>query len=231
MILIKNISVVLFLFFSVIPILSQNKTTKITYGVSVTEQDNFKDEWDLIKDKVDFLSFSLIFNESEYSFTSDEVMDDINHEFKMLKILCGYTASIYYDKKTDFLYLSYNDVLGAYVLKKEKEEFDWKITTETKEIDGFLCYKAITNYTIVNPTGTYVYPIVVWFTPSIPLSIGPLGIGGLPGTILELQRKNITYGAKSIIFESDEKIKKPSFKKVITIDELQKMREDFLNDK
>lgn len=231
MILTKKISVVLFFFFSLMPLFSQNKTTKIIYGVSVSEQDNFKDQWDLIKDKINFLSFSLISNESEYSFTSDEIMDDANKELKMLKILCGYTASTYYDKKTDFLYLSYNDVLGSYVLKKEKKNFDWKITTETKQIDGFVCYKATTSDTVINPSGTYVYPIVVWFTPSIPLSIGPLGVGGLPGAILELQRKNITYGVKSIIFESDEKIKKPSLKKVITVNELQKMREDFLNDK
>ena len=69
---------------------------------------------------------------------------------------------------------------------------------ETKEIQGLLCFKAISVKTIINTSGTFKFPIVAWYCPKIPLSFGPNGFGNLPGLILELQVRNVLFGVKKI---------------------------------
>lgn len=54
---------------------------------------------------------------------------------------------------------------------------EWQIKPETKMIGSFACQKAIGSF-----RGRRY---MVWFTPEIPLPIGPWKLGGLPGAILE----------------------------------------------
>lgn len=67
------------------------------------------------------------------------------------------------------------------------QDFDWKITSETKKINGYTCYKA---------TGTLpnlgVIPNVfeAWFCPEINLPFGPDNYAGLPGLIFEIYNTN-----------------------------------------
>ena len=72
----------------------------------------------------------------------------------------------------------------------------WRIiSTETKKIDNYTCYKATTEYVVTNPKGTFKHPVVAWFCPEIPISHGPNGYGGLPGLILEIQIRKTLLGA------------------------------------
>ena len=85
----------------------------------------------------------------------------------------------------------------------ELSTFDWKITNETKIIDGFLCKKAITN---MKTTGS-VLIVVAWFCEDIPINDGPLTINGLPGFIFEatsgdlfsLRFKNFSFNEKELV--------------------------------
>lgn len=90
---------------------------------------------------------------------------------------------------------------------------NWKITNETKKINNYTCYKATAKYKIVNPKGVFYHPVIAWFCPEIPLQHGPRGFGGLPGLILELQYREIVFGAtlieksnQPIIIELNEEI-------------------------
>lgn len=57
------------------------------------------------------------------------------------------------------------------------EEFDWNVSDSTKNILGYECFMAETDYHGRHWT--------VWFTPEIPVQNGPWKLQGLPGLILE----------------------------------------------
>ncbi|MEP1094095.1 MAG: GLPGLI family protein [Cyclobacteriaceae bacterium] len=62
------------------------------------------------------------------------------------------------------------------------EEIEWKITSEMEAIAGYQCMKAIYMRDTV--------PIAAWFTPQIPVSLGPAEFSGLPGMVLSVDINN-----------------------------------------
>ncbi|MBW1654473.1 GLPGLI family protein [Flavobacterium quisquiliarum] len=76
-------------------------------------------------------------------------------------------------------------------------QYNWEITSETKKINDYTCYKAICRWNDFNMrrNSTDVFSAEAWFTPQIPSSFGPLGLDGLPGLVLEAN-----YGASGIHF-------------------------------
>lgn len=58
--------------------------------------------------------------------------------------------------------------------------FRWKILSEIRDIQGYLCMSAETTDTVKGQR------ILAWFTTELPLPYGPEGYGGLPGIILEM---------------------------------------------
>jgi GLPGLI family protein len=67
------------------------------------------------------------------------------------------------------------------------KEYTWEITKETKKINGYTCYKAISHlseYSKLRKKSISIDP-VVWFTPEMPFTFGPAGLDGLPGLVLE----------------------------------------------
>ena len=112
-----------------------------------------------------------------------------------------------------------NDFSGEFRINYT-EETEWKLENESKYIDSYLCYKATSEQVVVNSQGTFKHPIVAWYCPSIPFNFGPKGYNGLPGLILELQIRNITWGASAIELTTIDKIiEKPSKGKLITLEE------------
>jgi GLPGLI family protein len=120
------------------------------------------------------------------------------------------------------------------------EEYKWDITTETKIINGYKCYKATSmkkEYDKTRKRENVFYP-VVWFTPEIPVSFGPNGLDGLPGLVLEgSPNGHKYYFATKIIFDykGTEKIKRPVKGKEVTeleiSDIMTKRVEEIMNEK
>src|SRR5699024_11197932 len=53
--------------------------------------------------------------------------------------------------------------------------------------------------------------LTAWFTPDLPFQFGPIGYAGLPGLILELSIRGITYYADDIQLDDEPKvIKEPT---------------------
>jgi GLPGLI family protein len=104
----------------------------------------------------------------------------------------------------------------------------WKLTGETKKIQGYDCMKA----TMTNKANNQ--PIVAWFTEAIPVPSGPAGFGGLPGLVLEVDVNDgdMLYTMSKIEFKkltgSDLKI--PSGGKKITDAEFTKKRDEFMKE-
>ena len=71
--------------------------------------------------------------------------------------------------------------------------WDWKITEETKVINGFLCKKATSD--------AFGYYFTAWFTEDIAISAGPEKFDGLPGLILYVGTAYYEYVATSVKIE------------------------------
>ena len=84
--------------------------------------------------------------------------------------------------------------------EEDWEKPDWEITDETKEVIGYECFKATTEYR--GRTWT------AWFAPEIPVQDGPWKLCGLPGLILEAHDKNKDYQftATSLFVNPDAQI-------------------------
>lgn len=80
------------------------------------------------------------------------------------------------------------DVNGIekYRIEEAIPEFDWRISDETRNILGYECQKATTDY--------HGREWIVWFTPEVPIMNGPWKLGGLPGVILEAADSTGMYG-------------------------------------
>ncbi len=154
-------------------------------------------------------TFVLKFNSPVNSeFKQNEIVknEDENNEFgnymATMRFTCDYTYLIDNIKKVE--YFKKND---GVIIKNDFVNKNWEITTESKTIDKYLCYKAIYKYDYVardNKTKTRI--ITAWFAPSLPFSYGPKNYNGLPGLILELQDWDTTFLATKIDL-SDEVLK------------------------
>lgn len=82
-------------------------------------------------------------------------------------------------EKTKQNIFHYDNLLGAkVVLLMDKEDFNWQLVSETKQVDGKTLHKATTHY------GGRDW--VAWYNMEIPLQEGPYVFAGLPGLIEEV---------------------------------------------
>lgn len=132
-----------------------------------------------------------------YDLPSMSISDSNSKTF--LLAMLGFVGTIYTHNDTIY---SGNNLFGKNKLVQKPMITDWKITNETKKIDDYLCFKATTFYKVINSKGEFNHPVTAWFCPSLPYSFGPLGYGGLPGLILELQVRKSWFGVDKIDFDS-----------------------------
>lgn len=196
---------------------SQNSRGVIEYGKKsmervLTEKDKqsmketpekykrFQKMYDLYAEGEKKLTFELKVDNNIGSFTMKPLLDSDNNYKKQLGP-GPYDTGVYYNKDKRILQLNAFGELFLITRPKLK----WKIQKETKKIGRYNCFKATTEI-IVNTKGRKQL-ITVWFTPNIPISLGPLGYDGLPGLILELEVHKKIYYVKKITLNPKEVIK------------------------
>lgn len=92
----------------------------------------------------------------------------------------GYTKSpkIYF-RENDSLYLlrpEDNEDFGKLIVV-ENRNTKWELQNETKMIGEYKCYKATSTLVTDYGRGVFKFPIIAWYSPSIPVIFGPLGYG------------------------------------------------------
>lgn len=111
-----------------------------------------------------------------------------------------------------------------FLIESELKDLKWKILPEQKEILGYKCQAA----ELLNPSNKD-NKVKVWFSPELSASLGPLGLGNLPGLILEVDINNgkNTITAQNIkIDEADDKlIIKPTEGKKVSKKEFEEIAE------
>lgn len=225
----KNI--IIFLFTTLI--YSQN-TNKVLYKVAQVEEESYisklspevKTKLQETKKELNKLTLELIFNDSVSVFTRGNGILTNTIEENLAISKAGVKKDIYTslrqnksfrNNNNDFLHKP-NEFLIYFDL-----EFDWKITNEKKTIDSIEVIKAIGK---VYKNESY-QEVIVWFAPKLPYQFGPIGVGKLPGLILELQLGTLYYTAKKIeIGIKNIEIKLPNEGKLIEDKEHLKILKD-----
>ncbi len=118
------------------------------------------------------------------------------------------------------------------------------MSSETKNIGKYTCYKATYTKEVENKKATFVdgkseiktikekVITTAWYTPEIPLSNGPDSYQGLPGLILEINDGKNTIVCTEIIINPSEKvaIKEPKKGKVVSQKKFNKIQEKKSNE-
>ncbi|HRG18979.1 MAG TPA: GLPGLI family protein [Flavobacterium lutivivi] len=179
------------------------------------------------KKNAHLLSFILDFENDEMIFYKKEILSsDGNGDVVFAEAFSGVQGKYYRTKNATTLFSELDDAhIGHYIIEKENN-INWTLVNETKQIDQYLCLKATTFIIVKNSAGEFKREIIAWYCPSIPTPFGPKGYGDLPGLILELQERNVIFGAKKIILnQTSSPIVKPDIKKAISEAEYNKMLE------
>ena len=170
-------------------------------------------------DKVEYtLNFT---TEEAYFYANPILIDDDGITFSLAASI-GRGKIKYYQNKVTNENRDYKDSqrTGEVIIKNDNKQ-DWTILNENKKIDGYTCFKATIPY-LIDEDGRAKENVffTAWFSPEIPISFGPVGYGGLPGLILELQTDKATFFVKNINLSLDKipEINKLTSPKAITVE-------------
>lgn len=194
---------------------------KIGYDEGFSNADALKDYYAKAQRGADLVNFELEANKTVSYFKMIETIK--NEETNFATAFSNASTSFYTEANSNSKIKYVNDYLGEFRISYS-DKTEWKLVNESKYIDSYLCYKATSEQVVVNSDRTFRHAIIAWYCPSIPFSYGPNGYNGLPGLILELQVRNITWGASKIELSKEDKIiEKPTKGKLITEEEYIKM--------
>ncbi len=161
-------------------------------------------------EKMKDLEYVLLFNKEEALFKEKMSMesDGESNSFstKMSKML-GDGNGIYYINLQKNKILHQREFSSKFFLVESSlDKYKWKISKEHKKIGNHTCYKATTIKNVETVRGNVKKTVVAWYDPLIPSTFGPVGYGGLPGLIVELNIGGIVYTAKKIVLKKKQKI-------------------------
>src|SRR5690554_1857028 len=107
----------------------------------------------------------------------DEYNDDNNTEI----IVSDFSerSDLYFLKNNNEVLFTYNLLRINYLVEDKLPKIEWKLSSEKREIENLICYKATTTFRGRNWTA--------WYSPDIPINYGPWKFYGLPGLIIELK--------------------------------------------
>lgn len=161
-------------------------------------------------------TYSLDFNENKTVYKLAKENTDVKYMWGRKPSETDVTVK---DVKNNRISLQRDIFEQTYLVKDSLQNYEWKISNETRLIAGFECKKAVTKIC------DSVY-IVAFYTDEITVSSGPESFGGLPGMILGLAvpRLQITWFATKVeLKEPTEAILNPKQKgKAVTWEDYEK---------
>ena len=159
-------------------------------------------------------------NEAIYKNAKNEMQSDANKKPKpkFLEIVGGGNG-IFYSNSIEKSTLTQKDSFGELFLISSKFP-EWELTSETKKIGNYTCFKA--KYIAKN--GNKNLTDEVWYTPEIPVQFGPTNYIGLPGLVLEVIAGKVRLTATKIQLNSQQLVstEKPNKGTKITEEEYTK---------
>lgn len=207
----------------------KHKINHIIYKIGFTEKvDLTKDLDKEAKDKTskmlyDYMSsmekamteveFELLFNQKLGVYKTADNIKEQNLGYKMASMFFGGESIYIYDVQQRQVIMQVNK--AGQIIDVAYPTYDWNITSETKKIGDYTCYKATTSYQELNyfkePQDTITINLEAWFTPEITVPYGPTHYQGLPGVVLMAQNP----GAKIYLYADRIELNKKSKQPII----------------
>lgn len=176
-----------------------------------------------IERSIDYLEFTLTFNQNESMYKGIETLISDNASVDIMSAERAVRGNgPFYSNLTENIKLKRGKLDGKnYLIMDVFNNVDWEIQNETKEILGYQVYKA----TSVVPLNHKVNgEAIAWFAPEIPFQFGPINYGNLPGLILEFEIGGYAHYAVDIkLKEKVNKIKRPEKGKIVSALEFDKI--------
>ena len=139
--------------------------------------------------------------ERSHEFIESPLTDEDDWFGGLADILTGVGSEYFYDLSTNRRVEQRIEQNGAscYGIVLSPDSMQWQIRNDTTTmILGRPCFLATTTYYRTVRGEPRAGIIRAWFTPTLPVPFGPRRYGGLPGLILQVSIRNITYTAVSI---------------------------------
>ncbi|WP_338377793.1 GLPGLI family protein [uncultured Flavobacterium sp.] len=239
----NRILIYLFLIIGITTYSQEHKTLKIYYGklftvsTDSTRINNINESKAVnylldLKKSIDKVEYILTIEKDYAKFEYHETLQD--NVFNKTAITFGGGNTFFYDFKKNAIYKKGN-LINDKLIKFEKDSIQWNLQNETKEIDGYICYKATGKTKIYKSDSSIKKEIEyeAWYCPQFNNYCGPSEFLGLPGLVFEASQKNSTlkfYLKKIEYIESTKEITIPKLK-IISIDEeyseLNKIKKSF----
>jgi GLPGLI family protein len=175
-----------------------------------------------VKDEADSLFKYTLLSDGKKSFYFKTIENiPFNYSKIQIAVLNYYINHNFYINTSEKYIFEYFDGMGdKFLIKLDYNPIEWEILKETKNVQGYTCYKAIAK---LKDNKFNIKTLDVWFAPEINNSHGPYIAFGLPGIVLELNTDMYKVFATKISFDlKDEEILKldiPKYK-ITTKDEL-----------
>lgn len=237
---------------------AQNFTGKATYKTSRKSSIKFGENQDGMDDKMqeelqkrlqkmNQKTYFLEFDKTNSIYKQEEKLAAPNPKANGARVMVmnlggGGKGSIYYKNLQEKRFSNQTEIMGkVFLVKDSLPMYDWKMSTETKNIGQYTCYKATYSEEVENKKISIVNGdtqevvtketkvTTAWYTLQVPISNGPKDYQGLPGLILEINDgKNLIVCTEIVLNPSETiKIEEPEKGKVVTqnkFDEIQEQK-------
>ena len=197
--------------------------------------------------KMNQKTFILEFDKTTSSYKEEDKLNAPNPQANMggVQIISvfggGGSGSLYFKNLKEKRFVNKTEIMGkTFLIKDSIPNYQWQLTSETKNIGNYTCYKATFTQEVENMMMTVengetkqtkkseTITTTAWYTPQIPISNGPTIYHGLPGLILEINDGKTTIVCTEIVLNPLEKItiSEPDKGKIVTQGEFDKIREE-----
>lgn len=167
--------------------------SKIDSNKNINEQ--IKSSLNSIEKIVGNFEYHLEFNDTYAKYFENSglsIENDDTTAIGIAKAIIGLDGEYYYDITNNKL-INETTGYGEKILVDRSISKDvWKLSRESKLIDGELCYKATRLQQVNTRRGKKNIEIIAWYNPKLNIPIGPDGNYGLPGLIVVLENNNVT---------------------------------------
>lgn len=180
-------------------------------------------------------TYILTFNKSESTYKEEEKLEAPGGQGGGFRMMGSFTGGLQYKNIKDGKLLQEQEFFGKqFLINDSLPKLEWKMSSETKTIGKYTCYKATAikkinqmdfrsmrrkdrNKEEKEKDSTASKDIMdeievpkevtvtAWYTPQIPVSQGPGEFHGLPGLILEVNSDKTTILCSKIVLNPDEK--------------------------
>ncbi|WP_026775432.1 GLPGLI family protein [Polaribacter sp. Hel_I_88] len=208
--------------------------------------DKMREEFQKRLQKMNQKTFILNFDKNTSIYKEEEKLEAPKTKvgsagIKMISLGGSGSADIYYKNIKQKKFANKTEIMGkAFLVKDKLKEYDWELSSETKNIGQYTCYKATHTKEVENKTISMVngktkenitketVVTTAWYTTQVAISNGPADYQGLPGLILEINDgKNMIVCTEIILNpENATEIKEPTKGKVVSLKKYKKIQKE-----